>query len=40
MKLKPGSNSNELLGMTRSEAKMHEYDVPKDNRIHINKEKN
>ncbi len=39
MKLKPGSNSNELLGMTRSEAKMHEYDVPKENRIHINKEK-
>ena len=39
MKLKPGSNSNELLGMTRSEAKMYEYDVPNENRIHINKEK-
>lgn len=39
MKLKPGSNSNELLGMTRSEAKMYEYNVPKENRIHINKEK-
>lgn len=39
MKLKPGSNSNELLGMTRSEAKMYEYDVPEENRIHINKEK-
>lgn len=39
MKLKPGSNSNELLGMTRSEAKMYEYNVPKENHIHINKEK-
>lgn len=39
MKLKPGSNSNELLGMTRSEAKMYEYDVPEENRIRINKER-
>ena len=39
MKLKPGSNSNELLGMTRSEAKMYEYDVPEANRIRINKER-
>lgn len=39
MKLKPGINSNKLLGMTRSEAKMYEYDVPKENRIHIDKEK-
>lgn len=39
MKLKPGINSNELLGMTRSEAKMYEYDVPEENRIHINKER-
>lgn len=39
MKLKPGSNSNELLGMTRAEAKMYEYDVPEENRIHINKER-
>lgn len=41
MKLKPGSNSNKLLSMTRSEAKMYEYEVPEENRIHrhINKEK-
>lgn len=39
MKLKPENNSNELLGMTRAEAKMYEYDVPEDNRIRINKEK-
>lgn len=39
MKLKPGINSNELLGMTRSEAKMYEYDVPEENRIRINKER-
>lgn len=39
MKLKPGSNSNELLGMTRAEAKMYEYDVPDENRIRINKER-
>lgn len=40
MKLKPGINSNKLLGMTRSEAKMYEYDVLIENRIHIDKEKN
>lgn len=39
MKLKSGSNFNKLLSMTRSEAKMCEYDVPEENRIHINKEK-
>ncbi len=39
MKLKPGINSNKLLGMTRSEAKMYEYDVLIENRIHIDKEK-
>lgn len=39
MKLKPYKNSKELLGMTRAEAKMYEYSVPEENRIHINKEK-
>lgn len=39
MKLKPYENSKELLGMTRAEAKMYEYSVPEENRIHINKEK-
>ena len=38
MKLKPYENSKELLGMTRAEAKMYEYSVPEENRIHINKE--
>lgn len=39
MKLEVGTYSKDLLGKTRSEAKMYEYDVPLGNRIHIDKEK-